>query len=114
MAIFFFLVLFYGLLLVIPYQAALLSGCESKSTAKKDVVGKKKTAVCRGCHGEYGDTNKPEMPKLAGQNKQYLIDAMKAYADGRRDNPSMKSFVAGLKEQDIEDIATFFSKSPAR
>lgn len=101
-----------GLVLVFSFQLPYLSGCESKSN-EKVVVGKKKTAVCRSCHGEYGDAVDP-IPKLAGQNKQYLLGAMKAYADGRRDHPSMKSFVAGLNEQDLEDIATFYSKNRAR
>ena len=102
----------FGLILIFAFQAPFLSGCESKSNGKV-MVGKKKTAVCRSCHGEYGDAVDP-IPKLAGQNKQYLVGAMKAYANGRRNHPSMKSFVAGLNEQDLEDIATFYSKKRDR
>jgi cytochrome c553 len=72
------------------------------------------TAACFSCHGKNGVAQSPMMPKLAGQNRLYLIDAMKSYADGRRDHPTMKSFVAGLTEQEMEDIASFYASQRPR
>jgi cytochrome c553 len=54
----------------------------------------------------------PSYPKLAGQNKDYLISAMKAYRDGKR-NDSMAIMMAAqmmsLSDSDIEELATFYS-----
>jgi len=74
-------------------------------------AGKTKAAqVCAACHG--ADGNKPvapENPILAGQHQDYLVKAMKDYKSGKRNNPIMKGFAAGLSSQDIEDLAAWFA-----
>ncbi len=73
-----------------------------------------KAVVCLSCHGADGNGPDPALPKLANQNPAYLMDAMKSYADGRRNHEAMKTFVAGLSEADIQDIAAFYSSQQAR
>jgi cytochrome c553 len=74
-------------------------------------AGKTKAAqVCAACHG--ADGNKPvapENPILAGQHQDYLVKAMKDYKSGKRNNPIMKGFAAGLSNQDMEDLAAWFA-----
>jgi DmsE family decaheme c-type cytochrome len=47
-------------------------------------AGKTASAVCAGCHGEEGVSVSPAFPSLAGQDAQYLADAIRAYKDGSR------------------------------
>ena len=72
-------------------------------------AGEAKSASCVGCHGKGGKSNNPQYPNLAGQKKMYLIKAIKAYKDGSRKDPMMSSFVATLTDQDIEDLAAYYS-----
>lgn len=72
-------------------------------------AGKKKSEACTGCHGMGGKSNNPMYPSLKGQQKMYLIKALKAYRDGQRDDPMMSSFAKPLSDADIEDLATYYS-----
>jgi len=47
-------------------------------------AGKTASASCAGCHGEQGVSVSPAWPSLAGQDSQYLADALKAYKHGSR------------------------------
>lgn len=90
----------------------LASGCTETPTPTKP--GALKAVVCLSCHGADGNGPDPAMPKLANQNQAYLIDSMKAYADGRRNHELMRTFVAGLSEEDIVHIADFYSTNRCR
>jgi len=73
--------------------------------------GKSKAAqVCAACHGPEGNKpTAPENPILAGQHPDYLAKALKDYRSGKRNNPIMKGFAATLTNQDIADLAAWFS-----
>ncbi len=75
-------------------------------------AGKVKASTCMGCHGIPGLTNvypTYHVPKLGGQNAEYLVDAMKAYRDGRRPHLTMQANMSNLSEQDMRDIAAWFA-----
>ena len=72
-------------------------------------AGKAKSQACVSCHGMNGKSNNPNNPNLAGQKKQYLIKAMKAYKEGKRQDPMMSSLMAGLSDADMENLAEFYS-----
>lgn len=75
------------------------------------IAGEKKSEACFYCHGEQRTSRKSQdLPILAGQNELYLRRAMAAYANGERNNAVMKSFVSELSEQDIADIAAYYSR----
>lgn len=69
--------------------------------------------ACIACHGPEG--KKPIVdttPKLAGQNKGYLVQQLKDIKSGARNNggtAQMKAIAAGLNDADIEAIATYLS-----
>jgi cytochrome c553 len=71
--------------------------------------GKKKSSQCAACHGAKGISTSPQFPILAGQFEQYLLHALKAYKSGKRKNAIMNGMVAGLSEQDMEDLAAYFA-----
>lgn len=75
-------------------------------------VGKQKASTCMGCHGIKGYTNvypTYHVPKLAGQHSEYIIAALKEYRAGNRKHPTMHAQASSLSDQDMADIAAFFS-----
>lgn len=76
-------------------------------------AGAKKNSMCIGCHGipEY-KTAYPvlyRVPKIAGQNFDYIVSALNAYKSGERNHPSMVAVAKTLTDQDIADLAAFYS-----
>jgi cytochrome c553 len=93
--------------------AAGLAMTAGNALAASDVdAGRVKAYTCTGCHGIPGYNNvypTYKVPKIGGQNYEYLIAALKAYRDGERDHPTMGSQATSLSDQDIEDIAAYFA-----
>ena len=99
-----FKILLAGSLFFMPFLV-LASG-----DAKK---GKAKAAVCAACHGQNGISNNPLWPNLAGQKEAYLIKQIKAFKSGDRKEPTMVPMVANLTEDDIKNLAAYFSSLKA-
>jgi cytochrome c553 len=76
-------------------------------------AGKAKAVVCAACHGANGISTIPTYPNLAGQKEAYLVDSIKAYRDGTRKNPIMAPMAAALSDEDIANLAAYFSSLPA-
>lgn len=76
--------------------------------------GKTKAATCFACHGVDGNSVDPQYPRLAGQYNLYLQHVLHEYKSGQRNNPIMKGMVATLSDQDIKDIAAYFSSLPGK
>lgn len=74
-------------------------------------AGKEKAeTVCAACHGKDGNSVSPIWPKLAGQHMNYLVLQMKAFKEGKlRNDPSMLGMMAPLSEQDMKNVAAYFS-----
>ena len=77
-------------------------------------AGKTKAATCFACHGVDGNATDPQYPRLAGQYNLYMQHVLHEYKDGQRNNPIMKGMVATLSDQDIEDVAAYFSSLPTK
>jgi len=71
--------------------------------------GEQKSQPCQACHGKHGESSAPNFPKLAGQYASYLTQALHEYRDGTRKNAIMPAFASQLSDQDIEDLAAWFS-----
>lgn len=74
--------------------------------------GRQLTYTCTGCHGIAGYKNAYphyHVPRIAGQNKDYLIAALKAYQSGERQHPTMRAQGEGLTEQEIDLIASYLA-----
>lgn len=83
--------------------------------AKGDVeAGKTKSVTCQACHGADGNAADPQYPRLAGQYHDYLARALHEYRDGTRTNPIMVGFAKPLTDQEIEDLAAYFSALPTK
>lgn len=75
-------------------------------------AGQSKSAVCAACHGADGNSVNPEWPSLAGQHESYLVTQLKAFKTGERQNVLMSPMAMPLAEQDMEDLAAWFSSRP--
>lgn len=93
-----------------------ITGLLSQQVAASDeqlyAKGQVLSQQCLGCHGELGIAPIATNPNLAGQNKEYLQYALKAYRDGKRKGGLafiMQANASALSDQDIEALAVFFS-----
>jgi cytochrome c553 len=77
--------------------------------AADPAAGKEKSKVCAACHGENGISQAPDFPKLAGQYHDYLVRALSDYKSGARKNAIMAGQVTNLPQQDIADLAAYYS-----
>lgn len=69
------------------------------------------TTTCVACHGADGaKTLTEEHPILAGQQADYIVQALRDYKSGKRKNPIMAGIITGVNEKDFEAIAQFFSQ----
>lgn len=73
--------------------------------------------VCDACHGEGGDSKKPDMPKLAGQPAIYLADQLRAFRAQKRSDPTAQAYMWGisalLDENTIEGLAEYYELQTA-
>lgn len=72
-------------------------------------AGKAKSMTCAACHGADGNSAIADYPKLAGQHASYLATTLKAYRDGSRANAIMQGMAAILSDNDIADLAAYYS-----
>lgn len=86
---------------------------EDKSAYNAAVRGGiERVAFCSYCHGKDGNSVKPEVPKLAGQNAKYLFNQFEHFAAGRRKNFVMQELAKQLTAQDRVNIAIYYSSLP--
>ena len=75
-------------------------------------AGKIKAYTCSGCHGIAGYKNTYPMyhvPRIGGQNKEYLVIALQGFKTGEREHKTMNLQAEALSDQDIEDIAVYLA-----
>lgn len=68
--------------------------------------------TCMGCHGipEYRNAYPAyRVPKIGGQSREYLTNALTEYKRGTRRHPTMEAQARSFSDQDIADLATFLS-----
>ncbi len=71
--------------------------------------GQTKAAVCGACHGADGNSINSMWPSLAGQHVPYLVQRLKNYKENSSKYPVMGAQASGLSEQDMHDLAAYFS-----
>ena len=97
------------------FYTALAFGTASALAQQKPEEGqgvKNAVAMCIGCHGIPGyKTAYPDVyhvPKIAGQQPGYIVNALKAYKSGERSHPSMRGIAASLTEKDMTELANYY------
>ncbi len=72
-------------------------------------AGRAKSVTCAACHGADGNSITPDWPSLAGQHASYIVRQIKAFKSGDRTDVTMKPFADMLSDQDMADLAAYFS-----
>jgi mono/diheme cytochrome c family protein len=102
-----------GIQQLVAYIIAKGAGTDSQiKSGKGDIeAGRYLSTSCTNCHGNLGVTNDSKSPNLAGQNLVYMINQLKAYKSGLREDPkgNMNDLTQSLSERDLVNIATYFS-----
>lgn len=78
-------------------------------TAGAQNAGANKALTCVGCHGPEGNSSNGQYPILAGQQAAYLANQLRAFKNGARKNPTMNGLASGLSDEDINNLAAYFS-----
>ena len=72
-------------------------------------AGRAKAASCAVCHGKDGIATRPDAPNIAGQTELYLRGQLLAYRSGQRAHPVMNVVAQALSDEDIDDLAAWYS-----
>lgn len=71
-------------------------------------------ARCAGCHGPEGNGGAATVPRLAGQDADYLYRQLQAFRDGARASPVMDAVAAALTDRQMRDASTFLAGQARR
>lgn len=85
--------------------------CASTPPADREAAsrGQAVASKCAACHGVDGRASNRSWPNLAGQSKDYLINALNAYKSGARNNAMMAGIVKDLSDSDGESAAAYYA-----
>jgi cytochrome c553 len=98
-----------------PQHSHCPSHCQRRADTPDDatVDDRRQLAyTCQGCHGIPGYRNAYphfHVPKIGGQPRQYLVNALQEYKAGDRSHPTMQAQAQSFSDADIADIAAFLS-----
>lgn len=92
---------------ILVFCASVLAHAEGSVQA-----GQGKSTVCAACHGPKGISTNPQWPDLAGQHEPYLLKQLLDFKKPTRNSVVMTPLVANLSEQDMRDLAAFYSDQP--
>ena len=73
------------------------------------IAGRDKSQLCQGCHGEFGNSTEPLIPKLAGQYGDYIAKEIHDYQAGIRSHQIMNAMAGTLADDDVADVAAYFA-----
>ncbi len=76
-------------------------------------AGQAKAAVCAACHGADGNSVVPTFPRLAGQGDAYIVKQLTDFKSGARTNAIMAPMAKPLSDQDVLNLAAYFSSQKA-
>lgn len=90
-----------------------ISNINLASAADVDLKrGEDLSQTCLGCHGAPGLRNASpvyKVPMIGGQHAAYIVSALQAYKNKDRSHPTMQAQAASLSDQDMADIAAYFT-----
>lgn len=77
--------------------------------ARLHKTGQGVASFCANCHGAGGNSSKPDVPNLAGQNTSYLFEQMRAFAEGRRKDTFMEGLIKAMSTDEKVGAALFYA-----
>ena len=94
--------------------AQMLSNIAKKQSTpelKQEAIrqGKDRALLCNQCHGSDGNSKKPDVPNLASQNSEYLLEQIEKFANGSRKNYVMNALSKNFSSEDKVNLALFYA-----
>ena len=89
--------------------AVLLSLVPASQPLALDAAPPMVQALCSNCHGQDGVAVLPGAANLSGQQKEYLIEQLRAFRSGKRQNPQMSVIAKSLTDDDIDKLCEWYS-----
>jgi cytochrome c553 len=77
-------------------------------------AGKERSMLCGYCHGKDGNSVKPDIPNLAGQNTEYLLKQFQLFATGERKSYVMQQLARSLNNEEKTNMTLYFSSQTVR
>jgi cytochrome c553 len=96
-------------IVVAPTDMESATSIKIRSGSGDPILGKDKSQLCQGCHGENGISPYPEIPKLAGQYAVYIAKQLRNYQAGTRTHQIMNGMATSVSEEDLADISAYFA-----
>jgi cytochrome c553 len=96
-------------MLALSCAAAVAIAAPHPAHAADAAAGRDKAKVCRTCHGLDGVARLPNAATIAGETEIYLVKQLKAFRDGERKDPQMSIIAEKLGDEDIADLAAWYS-----
>jgi cytochrome c553 len=94
--------------------AAFYSVQKSKAAEKGQTIVQELTEKCERCHGAEAQSAALVVPKIRGQDKDYLVMALRAYRDDRRESSMMHKMSLPYSDSIIESLSASYASQPAR
>lgn len=94
--------------------AAFYSVQKSKAAEKGQTLVKDLTDRCDRCHAAGLEIPGTTVPKIRGQDRDYLVMALRAYRDDRRESSMMHKMSLPYSDSIIESLATSYASQPAK
>jgi cytochrome c553 len=83
--------------------------CQAVHAADRAAGRHKVLTLCQNCHGEDGRAILPGAANLSGQQKEYIVEQLRAFRSGSRRNEQMSVVAKTLSDADIENVAEWYS-----
>lgn len=105
-----------GLLAAVGLSTAMTTAVAAELDAEAIERGKAAAVTCVACHQADGSgMNIPggeSWPRLTGLEPEYIVNQLKAFKDGSRNNASMLAFATMLNDEQMKDVATYYASLP--
>lgn len=88
---------------------SLALGGPGGAEAADPALGKQKAKMCQTCHGIDGLARIPTAPHIAGESQVYIVTQLKAFRSGTRTHEIMSLIAQQLSDEDIENLAAWYS-----
>jgi cytochrome c553 len=76
--------------------------------------GRKASTFCVNCHGKNGVSKQQDVPNLAGQNADYVLEQTRKFGKGQRKDEFMQGVISLLSETEKINIALYYASQNPR
>ena len=94
-----------NVLIILPATLLVMPAVQADELSRAAIL----SASCEGCHGT-GGRSPGAIPAIAGKSADYLREALESFRAGEKKATVMGRHATGYSDEDIRQIAEYFSK----